>query len=142
MACSRVNFTFYHYVAFYITDGQTHNAICRHRLPNSKHFCIVIREYICCGTTPLTPTLITLTGYYCNRNAVIPVCQELTRMSSLQSTKERIMSRSSLSVRPYVQATFIKDAFGTFMKFNLELITHLHINFLMVLRKLDFITRQ
>ena len=109
---------------------------------NFKHFCIVIREYLCCRTTPAMPILITLTGCYCNTNSVIPVSPEPNLMSSFQSTKERVVCRGSLSVRPPVQGTFIKLASGPFVKFNLQLITDLRINLLMALRKLDFITRQ
>ena len=88
------------------------------------------------------PILITLTGCYCNTNSVIPVSPEPNLMSSFQSTKERVVCRGSLSVRPPVQGTFIKLASGPFVKFNLQLITDLRINLLMALRKLDFITRQ
>ena len=63
-------------------------------------------------------------------------------MSSSQSTKERLVCRGSLSVRPPVRATFINLACGTFMKFNLQLITDLHINLFMVLSKPDCNTRQ
>jgi hypothetical protein len=101
---------------------------------NFKHFCIVIREYLCCRGTPPMPTLIILTGCYCNRNSVISVIQEPSLMNFFQITKERPVCSWSLSVRPPFQATFIKLAFGTFMKFNLQLITDLHVNLLMILR--------